>query len=88
MTDDSNQKSIEEMIEEHNIRMRIITGNKKYHLSTLDLTLYLNRLEAKARSPPVIMHREYEDIRLGTVYGNESEKNPSKKNIFDYGPDD
>lgn len=88
MTDDTKSKSIEEMIEEHNIRMRIITGNKKYHLSTLDFTIYLSSLEAKARSPPVILHREYKDIKLGTVYGNESEKYYGKKNTADYGPED
>ncbi|MEK6845826.1 MAG: hypothetical protein AABY26_03645 [Nanoarchaeota archaeon] len=69
-------KSIEELIQEHVIIMRDITGNPDYNFSKLDLVMYLADQEAKARSPPVIMPKTYQEIRLSTVFGPVDENKP------------
>jgi hypothetical protein len=62
-------KSIEELVQEHNIRMRDITGNPNYQFSKLDLVMYLSYEEARARSTPVVMRKTCDEIRLGEVWG-------------------
>lgn len=69
MTNDVKQKSIEEMIEEHTAKMRLIEGNSQYKFSMFDFVRYLSRIESKAKSPPVIMPKTYKEVILGTVYG-------------------
>lgn len=63
------KESIEEIIQKHVARMQSIPGHSDYKFDKLDLIMYLASEEAKAKSPPVIMHRNMKDITLGTVYG-------------------
>ncbi|HLC80890.1 MAG TPA: hypothetical protein VJG31_03915 [Candidatus Nanoarchaeia archaeon] len=74
--------TIEEIIQKHVETMKSIKGNKDYTFEKMDLIMHLASIEAKARSPPVIMQKTYKKMILGTVFGNESKPNT------DYGPED
>lgn len=63
------ERSIEEIIKEHVIRMKSIPGNSDYDFDKYALFFYLCSIESKAASPPVIQHSDMRNITLGTVYG-------------------
>ncbi len=71
MADELKNKNIEEMVEKHTAKMRLIKGNSHYKFDMLDFVMYLSSIEAKAKSPPVVMHQSMKDITLGTVYGKD-----------------
>lgn len=65
------RKSVEDIIAEHENRMRAIPGHHNYKLDRLDILLYLSEIESKARSPQVIQHDDMRKITLGPVYGKD-----------------
>ena len=87
MTDKTKDQSIEQLIEEHIIRMRFIPGNPGYKFDISNIKMYLSRIESHARSPPVIMHKTYKKIRMGDVFGNDSQTNIRGRPNTDYGPE-
>mgnify|MGYP001594731441 FL=1 len=66
---DEIQESIEEIIQKHVARMRLIPGHSDYTFDKPELVMYFAGEEAKARSPPVVMPKTCDQVRLGTVYG-------------------